>query len=463
MNPGAPVPGCQPGAARERGPEQIVLRLDPARMRDSMHHAFSSRYTVVTELLQNARRARASRVAVDYDPATRTLAVRDDGIGIADWQKLLTVGEPGWDASVVRDEHASGTGFVKSLYAAQRCSVHSRGRKIAFDTADALRQRPIAVCDTPAGAETCVALEGVLLPEFARRMLAIASAFPVPVICNGSVLPRPFALDARPYLATAVGQVHLAGSEDGRATTALVLVLQGIVVYGDHCLDRDGNVVHLDPRRFRARLPDRDMLLDEAHVVQQVEAVLKALWRSRLSEAKRTLATEVFVARFFAAASAWGASDLLPTSPSCPGTCSRALPAIPCTRVAGTKRLLQPLPGLVGREQFASGELRAVMLPAPERGGFAYWMFARAEGLLVLTRAWGLANGHWRWEHVRALNEQPAAVTIIGEARARACTGNGSRRRSCCARPITCASTVRWQHSPSTRSPGAAVAPAKKR
>ena len=280
---------------------------------------FCSRYSVVTELLQNARRAKASRVAVDYDPATQTLAVRDDGIGIADWQKLLTVGEPGWDASVVRDEHASGTGFVRSLYAAKRCSVHSRGRKIAFDTADALRQRPIAVRDAPAGVETCVALEGVLLPEFARRMVAIASAFPVPVICNGSLLPRPFALDAKPYLATAIGQVHLAGSEDGRATTSLLLVLQGILVYGDPSLDRDGNVVHLDPRRFRARLPDRDMLLDEAEVVRQVEAVLKALWRSGLTEAKRTLAKEVFVARFFAAASTWGASDLFADVPLLPG------------------------------------------------------------------------------------------------------------------------------------------------
>lgn len=418
MNPSAPVPARQAAVAPQRGPDEIVVCMNAVKLLDSLHYAFSNRYTVVTELLQNARRAKASRVAVDYDPATQTLAVRDDGTGIADWQKLVTVGESGWDAAVVRDEHAFGMGFMKSLYSARRCTVQSRARMIAFDTAAALRQRPIEVRNAAAGAETSVTLEGVLLPEFARRMAMLASAFPIPVLCNGSLLPRPLALDSRAYVATTIGQVHLAGTEDGRATTSLLLVLQGLIVYGDARLDRDGNVVHLDARRFRARLPDRDMLVDEAEAVQQVEAVLKALWRERLAEAKRTLDSEAFVARFFAAAVTWGASDLLADVPLLPGRLFARIVGYPVHDGCGRAAYLQSLPGLVRREQFASGELQAVVLPAAEIGTFAYWMFAKAKGLLVLTHTWGVAAGHWLWEHVRALDEQPAAVTIIG-ARAR--------------------------------------------
>jgi hypothetical protein len=414
LNPSPPVLDRQAAGAQERNPDEIVVCMNAAKLLDSLHYAFSNRYTVVTELLQNARRAKASRVAVDYDPATQTLAVRDDGIGIADWQQLVTVGASGWDATVVRDEHALGMGFMKSLYSARRCTVQSRARMIAFDTAAALRQRPIEVRDAAAGAETSVTLEGVLLPEFARRVAVLASAFPIPVVCNGAVLPRPLALDARAYVATAIGQVHLAGTEDGRATTALLLVLQGLVVYGDARLDRDGNVVHLDARRFRARLPDRDMLVDEAEAVQQVEVVLKALWRDRLAEAKRTLASETFVARFFAAAVTWGASDLLADVPLLPGRLFARIAGYPVHEGGGDAEYLQPLPGLVRQEQFASGELRAVMLPAADRSSFAYWMFAKAKGLLVLTQTWGVGAGHWLWEHVRALDERPVAVTIIG-------------------------------------------------
>jgi hypothetical protein len=76
---------------------------------------------------------------------------------------------------------------------------------------------------------------------------------------------------------------------------------------------------------------------------------------------------------------------------------------------------LQALPGLIPRDQFASRRLQAVMLPPAQKETFVYWMFARAMELLVLTRAWGVAEGHWLWEYVRPLDVQPAVVEILGE------------------------------------------------
>lgn len=226
---------------------------------------------------------------------------------------------------------------------------------------------------------------------------------------------RPLAPDAKHYVATPIGQVHLAGLDDGQASASLLLLLRGSLVYGDARLDCDGNTVHLDPRRFHARLPARDALVDETGALRVVEAVLKAMWRARLEEAKRTLPDELFVTRFFNAAATWGAGDLFADVGLLPGRLLARITGYPIQEGYGPTPYLQPLSGLVRREQFASGQLQAVMLPPAQTDNFAYWMFARANGLHVLTRCWGLAEGHWLWDYVPELDAQPAEVEIVGE------------------------------------------------
>jgi hypothetical protein len=395
--------------------ETIAVCVNPAKLLASLRYAFTNKYTVVTELMQNARRAKASYVALDYDGKSQTLTVRDDGVGIAEWQKLFTVGDSGWDEITARDEHAFGLGFMKSLYSARRCIVRSRGRMIAFDTAEALRQVPIDVRTTPSATETVVTLEGVVLEELGRRIEVLASAFPIPVIYNGARLARPVALDSKPFVATPIGHVHLVGTEDGKAVASTLLVLQGFAVHGDPRFDREGNIVHLDPRQFDARLPDRDVLIDEGDVVKHVDAHLKAMWRVRLEDAKRTLASDAFVARFFEAAVTWGATDLLADVPLLPGRLFARIVGFPIQEGYGDARYLQVLPGLLHQEQFRSGELKAVVLPATDVENIPYWMFAKAKGFVVLTRAWGVADNHWIWEHVLELENHPPKVEIIGE------------------------------------------------
>lgn len=64
------------------------------------------------ELLQNARRAGATRVDIrrfDRDQGTM-LRIRDDGRGIADPTKLLALGDSGWDSDIARSEDPAGMG-----------------------------------------------------------------------------------------------------------------------------------------------------------------------------------------------------------------------------------------------------------------------------------------------------------------------------------------------------------------
>lgn len=71
---------------------------------------------VFVELLQNARRAGANLVDIHIadlsgDAVVSTVTVRDNGRGIDDFQKLLTLGDSDWSADVCQAEDPAGMGF----------------------------------------------------------------------------------------------------------------------------------------------------------------------------------------------------------------------------------------------------------------------------------------------------------------------------------------------------------------
>ncbi len=95
---------------------------------------------ILAEILQNSRRAGATRVrisvaapaagtdeiAVAAGDTPFTVTISDDGMGIADPAVLLSFGENGWDNDLVRREDAAGFGFAS--LARRSCAVSSRPR-----------------------------------------------------------------------------------------------------------------------------------------------------------------------------------------------------------------------------------------------------------------------------------------------------------------------------------------------
>ena len=95
---------------------------------------------ILAEILQNSRRAGATRVRIAVaataarpdETATQTgdtpliVTISDDGAGIADPAVLLSFGENGWDNALVRREDAAGFGFAS--LARRNCAVSSRPR-----------------------------------------------------------------------------------------------------------------------------------------------------------------------------------------------------------------------------------------------------------------------------------------------------------------------------------------------
>ena len=113
-------------------PREIRARIHNDALQRVTRFFTASIHDIFPELLQNARRAGATRVDVHIAPRTTTTAtvtVRDDGHGIADPAVLLSFGENGWDEQLVQREDASGMGFLS--LARQHSTIVSRPRTSA--------------------------------------------------------------------------------------------------------------------------------------------------------------------------------------------------------------------------------------------------------------------------------------------------------------------------------------------
>ncbi len=74
---------------------QVQVRINEEGALRNQRYAFTYKFTLVSELMQNARRAGAQRIEISYDEVRKILRVVDDGCGIEDFQKLLTFNESG--------------------------------------------------------------------------------------------------------------------------------------------------------------------------------------------------------------------------------------------------------------------------------------------------------------------------------------------------------------------------------
>ncbi|MBF1165290.1 MAG: ATP-binding protein, partial [Dechloromonas agitata] len=204
--------------------EYIHVRVNEEGTLRNQRYAFSDRFTLISELLQNGRRAGATLIEVSHDPASQTLRVIDDGHGIKDFGTLLAFNESGWDEALQAEEHPFGAGFSRCLYASTRCIITSRGKRIDFDTAKALSKAAIAVEDV--GDDripgTRIELHGVDLPDLEYRIEELCRGFPVPIEFNGRPLARTHACSELRSISTPIGHIQLVGTHSGRFATAIV-------------------------------------------------------------------------------------------------------------------------------------------------------------------------------------------------------------------------------------------------
>jgi hypothetical protein len=262
---------------------------------------------------------------------------------------------------------------------------------------------------------TRIELQGVDLPDLADRIEDLCLGFAVPVLFNGQRLTRRCALSELDTQATPIGAVHLTGALNGRYSHDTLVFLQGFcVLKPTYCPGEHVNVVHLDPRQFMARLPDRDRLIDEDVQRRRIDAVVKACWRRTLEIAKGELPPERFVGTYYAAMRGWGQLDLLNDLDVLPAGLCDAIVGYPVQADHGLREYLQPVVKPPTRSDIESGAVRLVALDWVGDDNGARWMLARSRGDLVFD--WiGLHHDHWAQRHVRFLEDEPVQVEAVSE------------------------------------------------
>ena len=201
----------------------------PASIRARVHDGAIDRVTrffdatlagAFIELIQNARRAGATRMGVVTEaiPEAETtggirVTVTDDGNGIADPAVLLSFGESGWDEDIARREDPAGIG----VYALSKrgCTVSSRARGPLLDLAPGWRvaltpgcflgkeEAAVVEADAPWPHGTVISFVAhETLPTIEGALAGAARHCPLPVTFNGETLERKAFLDGAVHAET---------------------------------------------------------------------------------------------------------------------------------------------------------------------------------------------------------------------------------------------------------------------
>lgn len=298
----------------------VQASINEGKFFDTMKHLFASSYSVLGELMQNARRAGATRIDFTIDEETKSASVQDDGCGISDFQVLIALCDSGWDENVQITDKPFGMGLFSLFFAAETVTFRSNGRSLKVGLSDIVEKREMEIQPDPATVGkpgTRIDLGGLkesLLTKqhhFGRsgahsgpvltmihEIEVRAEGFPIPVFINEKECPRPYAQQNLQGIDTPIGFVRYPGVTDDQADIQLtdhrMLYLQGLPI-GHSTTDKRAIVVHLDSSQFTARMPDRSDLFDAKEQDLKIKQALREMVKLRIDQLKASMDAEEFV------------------------------------------------------------------------------------------------------------------------------------------------------------------------
>jgi len=396
--------------------QNIQVQVNATNLLENLRFAFTKSITVISELLQNARRAGASKVELTYHEEDKTFAIYDDGCGIADFQSLLTVAESGWCDEIKNTEHPYGLGFLAALYSCDRIEAESIGGSVSFETAHAISFGEIPVAGDKISEGTRIVLSGFQTNVTEYTIGQMVKGFPIPVFFNGQEMPRPDSMGSlESCYISELGHFTLHGLHTGSKDTYTdntAIYLQGFKVHDTSRWAHFGekNIVHLDPTMFNARMPDRDCLIDSAAAVNRIKAEIRRIWAEHLRLKASELDNVTFLRRYEGAVMAVDRTifDDIPLLPK--------------------KAVLQYLEApnqkdvngwccdtFVSREDVESGNVRLCTdMKHCYEDNLEAMMFAYLGKYLGIDNSC-LGPNHWALKHIRDLESESFEVEVFGE------------------------------------------------
>ncbi|MGO3130344.1 MAG: ATP-binding protein [Alcaligenes sp.] len=368
----------------------IRLKTNQHRLIANLRHAFNQ-VSMLGELLQNARRAKASHIQITVEGDT--LVVSDDGTGIADLQTLIFIAESGWSEELQARENAFGLGVLSTLYFAQRLSVHSRDQAFNAATEAIICGEAVQVYSKVSRVGTEIRLEGVQSPYagielsewVTRKLNRLCQAFPVPVSLNGTEIVRPLANTSLGWRQTAMGQVLI---DLSASRTQWRCFLQGLPI-GELSKHSKHQVILL-PDDTLAKLPDRQYLLNETQDHKRIQAVVDQAYREALNEAKQSLEASEFVENYAQICLGSANADLLNDLPCVPRAWFRDWLSEP----AGCRRYwtYSNTSGVITKETVIQCGAWEIASDEDDENAAEVYLEARQALLLENT---GVDGGHW--------------------------------------------------------------------
>lgn len=404
----------------------IVSGVNEGRFIAHLREMFSTKANFLAEMMQNARRAGAS--CVSFVTQEDALEITDNGHGVRDMAALITVAESDWEQSTMDDEEPFGIGFSSVCFAAKSVTVESRGKKIVFCSDDLIAKRPIEVATSDFIGGTRVTLHQPNMDtEAIRRALKkYATGFAIPVLLDGEEVERPHALDAHPGEMTEVGFISLRGVhfdlENFSASSSVDCYCQGLpimrVTSMRHWTYREDSVLHLDHKRFKPRMPDRDTLIDRQEAETAIQKVVDRLLLNRLVQLKTELPPEVFAEKYWDSAKRLGALGIMNDVDVLPKSVVYRVTDSPAIRHdAWSDPTERPLHH-VSKADVESGAVRLVtgFVDGLQDADFAKMIWAKEVQAVFVDKS-DLHAKHWAQAHLLDLGE--ATVRIGGKVLAK--------------------------------------------
>lgn len=292
----------------------VRVESDARTLLQALSKTFTRSTTVISELLQNARRAGATQVEITL--ADGDLVVADNGIGIQDASVLLAVAKSGWDEAVQASDAPYGIGFLSTLFCCEEVEVRSKGHCLKAATADLLAISPVALQPIDDDGLTRIRLGAHrlgALDKVVSDIKRLVAGFPLPVSLNGELLDRPHALTSREFIETPIG-FATPGVQLARGVRQFYL--QGLPIQAESrsltCGYADrSEIVHLRSPLFEGRMPERDSLLEPEASAELIRIALRQVARAHLTTMASQMPEMAFVANHGCLAAALDMRDLL--------------------------------------------------------------------------------------------------------------------------------------------------------
>lgn len=255
----------------------------------------------LANLLLDAARSHAHRIDIAWSAEEGILSVTDDGEGIHDFSRALTLFLMHRD----REAHEAGCGGVglyEAVFVSQQVEIHSLNRRVLLS--ESLLEAgsvPEYLAPDRRGTQVRLWLREqwhATVHQWETRIRDLAQGFPVPISFNGELQPRPDALNGSlSFRDTEVGELHVEGWESCEPVCLEDLPTcysQGLPVQVAASPASWQDVLHLSAS-FPTTCSDRTVLYQPERVEKLIRETVRALWRRRLIERRLELTPQAFV------------------------------------------------------------------------------------------------------------------------------------------------------------------------